>query len=88
MKAPNLSLYHFDSCPYCQRVRSAMRRLEIEAEMRDILTTPSFAQELSAATGTSMVPCLRIDEPGKPPRWMHESLDIIAYLEKEVAPRR
>jgi glutathione S-transferase len=88
MKAPGLSLYHFESCPYCERVRSALRRLEIDVEMRDIHTTPRFGQELTAATGKSMVPCLRIEEPGKPARWMHESLDIIAYLEEEVAPRR
>jgi glutaredoxin 2 len=39
-----------------------------------------------AATGTQMVPCLRIEQPAGPARWMHESLDIIRYLETEIAP--
>ena len=88
MKAPNLSLYHFDSCPYCERVRSALRRLELDVELRNIQTRPEFRQELVAATGKQMVPCLRIEEPGGKARWMHESLDIISYLETEIAPRR
>lgn len=88
MKAPTLALYHFESCPYCERVRGALRRLEIEIEMRDIQTTPKWRQELVSATGKQMVPCLRIEEPGAPVRWMPESLDIISYLETEIAPRR
>jgi glutathione S-transferase len=87
MKAPDLSLYHFESCPYCERVRSAVRRLGIEIEMRDIQTTPKWRQELVAATGKQMVPCLRIEIPGGATRWLHESLDIISYLETEIAPR-
>jgi hypothetical protein len=35
-----------------------------------------------------MVPCLRIEQPGGGVRWMHESADIIRYLETEVAHAR
>jgi hypothetical protein len=35
-----------------------------------------------------MVPCLRIEQPGGAARWMHESADIIRYLETEIAPGR
>jgi glutathione S-transferase len=87
MKAPNLALYHFESCPYCERVRSALRRLDLEIEMRDIQIHGKWRQELVAATGKQMVPCLRIEQPAGPVRWMHESLDIIRYLETEIAPR-
>ena len=88
MKAPDLALYHFDSCPYCERVRSASRRLDLEIELRDIQTEPKWREELVAATGRQMVPCLRIEQTGGPARWLHESQDIIRYLETEVAPRR
>lgn len=87
MKAPDLALYHFDSCPYCERVRSALRRLDLEVELRDVEVYPKWRQELTAATGRQMVPCLRIEQPGGGARWLHESLDIIRYLETEVAPR-
>jgi len=87
MKAPNLALYHFESCPYCERVRGASRRLGLEIELRDIQTEPRYREELVTATGRQMVPCLRIEQVGGAPRWMHESQDIIRYLETEVAPR-
>ena len=62
MKPKGLSLYHFDGCPYCGRVRDAMARLDLEIELRDIHTHPNFRSELVAATGKQMVPCLRIEQ--------------------------
>ena len=85
MKPKGLSLYHFDGCPYCGRVRDAMARLDLEIELRDIQTRPDYRQELVAATGKQMVPCLRIEQSGGAARWMHESADIVRYLEREVA---
>ena len=87
MKAPNLALYHFDSCPYCERVRGALRRLDLEIELRNVQNEPKWRQELVSATGKQMVPCLRIEQAGDTARWLHESADIIRYLETEVAPR-
>jgi glutathione S-transferase len=84
MKVPGLSLYYFDGCPYCQRVRDAMRRLQLELELRDIHGQPKYREELVGATGRQMVPCLRIEQPNGA-RWMHESADIVRYLETEVA---
>lgn len=84
MKVPGLSLYHFVGCPYCERVKTAMGRLRLELELRDIHAQPKYREELVAATGKQMVPCLRIEGGGKD-RWMHESADIIRYLETEVA---
>ncbi|MFI5317629.1 MAG: glutaredoxin family protein [Myxococcota bacterium] len=84
MAVPGLSLYHFDGCPYCRRVRDAMSRLKLEIELRDIHRQPKYHDELVAATGKQMVPCLRIEHVGGA-RWMHESADIVRYLETEVA---
>jgi len=84
MKPKGLSLYHFDGCPYCGRVREAMARLDLDIELRDIHKNPAFRSELVSATGRQMVPCLRIEQPGGA-RWMHESADIVRYLEREVA---
>ncbi len=87
MKGPHLALYHFDSCPYCERVRGALRRLDLDVELRNVQTEPRWRQELVSATGRQMVPCLRIEQPGGAARWLHESADIIRYLETELAPR-
>jgi glutaredoxin len=88
MDPSQLSLYQFDSCPYCERVRAALARLGLALEMRDIHAKPAYRDELVAATGKSMVPCLRIDAPNGPPRWMHESADIIRFLEREFSGSR
>ncbi|MGH0037151.1 MAG: glutaredoxin family protein [Myxococcota bacterium] len=80
--AQRIALYQFGSCPYCVRVMDAARRLGIDLPLRDVQRDPERLEELVAATGRRMVPCLRIEEEGGDVRWMHESSDIIAYLEQ------
>jgi glutaredoxin len=75
-----LSLYHFQSCPYCLLVRRAIDELGLEVELRDILEDPARLRELVEATGRRMVPCLRIESEDGTVRWMHESRDIVDYL--------
>jgi glutathione S-transferase len=82
--APDLSLYHYDSCPYCRRVRSALSRLGVEVELRDIDETPEHLSALLAARGRRTVPVLRIQKAGGD-EWMPESADIVRYLEKRFA---
>jgi glutathione S-transferase len=82
MQVSDLSLYQFDGCPYCQRVRQAMLRLGLDIELRDVHAEPRYRRELIEATGRGTVPCLRIEEGGGKVRWLHESLDIIAFLER------
>ena len=83
MKPESLSLYHFEGCPYCSRVRSALARLDVDLELRDIHQDPARAAELQSATGRTTVPCLRIEEASGEARWMHESADIIAFLDRQ-----
>jgi glutathione S-transferase len=75
-----LSLYHFDGCPFCRVVRDALHRLDVEIEQRNIHEDPRHLAELVRATGRTTVPCLRIVE-GDTVAWMHESADIVRYLE-------
>lgn len=76
----NLVLYHFDACPYCQRVRRSMAELKIEdkVELKDTRKDPANRQALISLTGGTQVPCLVID--GKP---MLESSDIIRWMEQQ-----
>lgn len=75
-----LDLYYYDSCPYCQKVLRAMRKLGIEDEitLKNILTSERNARTLVEVGGKRQVPCLFID--GAP---MYESDDIVAWLERE-----
>jgi glutathione S-transferase len=80
-----LALYQFPSCPYCQRVRDALKRLNRDVEMRDIMAEPKYRDELVRATGRGTVPVLRIEDTPGQVRWLPESLDIVRYLEERFA---
>jgi glutathione S-transferase len=81
-----LSLYEFTSCPYCARVRGFLAELGETVELRDVANDRSRLLELVGATGSQMVPCLRIEKPEGEVEWMRESADIIEYLRDHFAP--
>lgn len=74
---PELTLYHFPSCPFCKIVADCIDRLGLEIPMRDIQAEPGARDELIAIGGKGQVPCLVID--GKP---MYESAEIVRWLEE------
>lgn len=76
MHAP-LTLYYFDSCPYCLRVRRALADLGLEVDLKNVNTDPGAHEELYRATGRGTVPVLRIHEDD---RWLPESRDIVQFL--------
>ncbi len=76
---PELTLYHFPSCPYCRLVVDCLVRLDFEVPMRDIQSEPGAREELLEIGGKGQVPCLVID--GKP---LYESGDIVRWLEAHV----
>lgn len=87
----DLSLYQSEWCPFCVRVRGAIEQLGVDLELRDVEVDASHLQDLVAATGRQTVPCLRIETPANADgasgdvRWMHESSDIIAYLQQRFS---
>lgn len=76
-----LALYHSHTCPYCAIVRSAIDRLGLDVELREIFDGPEYRSELVDARGRATVPVLRITSPDGEERWMPESQDIVRYLE-------
>lgn len=76
-----LALYHFDGCPYCSMVRSAIDQLGIDIELRDIFQDSQYRDELVEARGRATVPILKIVSPAGEDRWMPESRDIVSYLQ-------
>ena len=75
-----LKLYQFYSCPFCVKVRRAMKTMSLNIETRDAKNNLQFRQELETHGGRIKVPCLRIEDDKGEYTWMYESSDIIKYL--------
>ena len=73
----DLVLYHFQSCPYCARVRDYISKEEIQITMKDIHQTPAYREELIKIGGKGQVPCLVAD--GKA---IYESVDSIEWFKR------
>ena len=72
-----LTLYHFEGCPYCQRVRDFLGKEGISVPMKDTHENSAYRDELIKIGGKPQVPCLVID--GKA---LYESLNIIEWFKK------
>ena len=57
-KQDKLALYHFDGCPFCGMVRSAIEQLGVEVELRDIFEDSQHHDDLIKARGRATVPVL------------------------------
>ncbi|MEZ9301656.1 glutaredoxin family protein [Vibrio breoganii] len=83
-KASDLTLYQFDACPFCVKVRREMKRQSVNVALKDAKGDEAAREELLAGGGRVKVPCLKITQQGTE-TWMYESKDIVAYLQKEFA---
>ena len=77
-----LTLYYYESCPYCRKVIRFMEKHHLAVEMKDILIEDSAYDELKKMGGKTQVPCLFIDE-----RPVYESDDIIQWLKKNIVEK-
>ncbi len=87
IRATDLALYHYDTCPYCFRVRRALSRLGVEVELRNIYGDPEHMRALLDARGVKTVPALRIRRGDGPDQWLGESREIVDYLERRFGLR-
>ena len=78
----NLTLYQFNACPFCVKVRRAAKRFDLDLQTKDARNVEQFRQELLAGGGKIKTPCLNIKDASGNETWMYESNDIIAYLEQ------
>jgi glutaredoxin len=74
----SLALYQYAACPFCVKVRRAMRRQGLNILTVDAKQT-EHKQVLQMQGGKLQVPCLRIEEQDKV-SWLYESSEIIRYL--------
>ena len=77
----SLILYQYQACPFCVKVRRAMKRQGLKIETRDVKRNDAARDELLVGGGDLKVPCLRIDESERGVHWMYESKNNIGYLE-------
>jgi len=84
-KSSSLALYQFHACPFCVKVRRAIRRQALNIELRDAKNDERFRSELLEQGGKVKVPCLRIEEDGGQVKWLYESDAIVNYLESSFA---
>ncbi|RRJ83265.1 glutaredoxin family protein [Aestuariirhabdus litorea] len=80
-----LALYQFQACPFCVKVRRAIKRQGLNIETRDARNNPLHRAELESEGGQVKVPCLRIETELGEVRWMYESSEIIHYLQQRFA---
>jgi glutaredoxin len=73
----SIELYHFESCPYCAKVRKYIDQIGVKSQItfHDILKDPKANEKLLKLNDDDQVPCLVVD--GKP---MLESDEIISWL--------
>ncbi|WP_407334326.1 glutaredoxin family protein [Enterovibrio sp. 27052020O] len=85
---PNLSahsLYHRTHCPYCLKVRAALKLMNLDVELVDVSANRDAYDALVSEGGRSMVPCLRIAHDDGSVEWMYESDDIIDYFRENFS---
>ena len=77
----SLSLYQYEACPFCVKVRRGMKKLGLDIELRDA-KDGKIEKELIEQGGQDQGPCLRIQKNDGSVQWMYESSDILEYLAK------
>ena len=80
MNVKSLSLYHFESCPFCSVTRKTITENNLNVELRDIQLDTEYLDDLIIYGGKAQVPCLLIEKENGSSEWLFESSDIIEYL--------
>ncbi|QOL25564.1 glutathione S-transferase N-terminal domain-containing protein [Thalassotalea sp. LPB0316] len=81
-KTRHLSLYQLPACPFCVKVRRAIKRQGLTISLKNIHDSDNL-ETLVSQGGKRTVPCLRIEQADGSATWMYESNDIIHYLDQQ-----
>ena len=62
-----LTLYQFESCPYCLKVRKVLEEIKVPYTKVNVSTDRDspLRQEIASKSGTRTVPVLKMDYDGK-----------------------
>ena len=81
----NMSLYQFKTCPFCIKVRRAIKRQSLNIEYLDAQHDNKYRNQLLQGGGQIKVPCLKVIDDEGNTNWLYESNDIIGYLRATAA---
>lgn len=84
-KTEQYSLYQFEACPFCVKVRRTINKNSLSIEYRDAKNNHSHRDALAEFGGQIKVPCLRIFDDKGEEKWIYESNTIIEHLEEVAA---
>ena len=79
-----MSLYQFNACPFCIKVRRHLRRNSLNVELKDAKNDIAVKNELIREGGKHKVPCLRIETDAYKIKWLYSSNDICSFLDSEL----
>jgi len=80
-----LTLYQFNTCPFCIKVKKEVHRLALPITMANIQKDSNARQKLEQQGGKSQVPCLHIVDHDGNEQWLYESAEINRYLQQRFA---
>lgn len=78
-----IEFYELDGCPFCAKVREKLDELDLEYNSHSVPSSHTERTEVEDLTGQTEVPV--IIDPDHGVDGMHESDDIVAYLEETYA---
>jgi len=82
-KTKGLTIYQFEACPFCVKVRRYIRKNSLKINLKDAKNNKTFKAELVNEGGKHKVPCLKIEKLNSKTEWLYESTEIIKFLKKE-----
>lgn len=82
-KTKYLTIYQFEACPFCIKVRRFIRKNSLKITLEDAKNNKISKSELVNEGGKHKVPCLRIEKINSKTKWLYESSEIIKFLKKE-----
>ena len=80
----HFTLYQFEACPFCVKVRRFIRKNSLKIELKDAKNNMANKSELVNNGGKYKVPCLKIEKINAKTTWLYESDAIIQFLAKET----
>ena len=82
-KTKYLTIYQFEACPFCVKVRRFIRKNNLKINLRNA-KNENYRSELVREGGKYKVPCLKIEKINTKTEWLYESDEIISFLKKII----
>ncbi|WP_293032669.1 glutathione S-transferase N-terminal domain-containing protein [Natronococcus sp.] len=79
----DITLYELPGCPFCAKVRTKLDELELDYDAIEVPRSHEDRTEVERVSGQTGVPVITDESQGV--EGMHESDDIVEYLEETYA---